>query len=204
MRGLLLVVFLLTCTCPPSWAAERRTGSDETARLQLMLQQLNAERTALAAENAKLERDLESSRTELEKVKSENAASRQKLGATSSQLATARAQGDAVQSAFDTLKSRFDELVEQFRKMAGALKEVEAERSSLERLVSAFDARVTACERNNEALYTATLELIDLYEKKGFMSVLAQREPVTKLKRTQIENLMDDYRRIADEMRLQH
>jgi chromosome segregation ATPase len=196
---------LMLMGCSLAWGeAARRGGGEETARLQMMLQQLNSEKTALAAENARLKKELEGERAKLEKLESEATTSRQKLGATSSDLATARARGDAVQRSFDTLKSRFEELVAQYRKTVDVMRELEVERDRLSTLAADYDVRVATCERNNDALYKAAGELIELYEKKGFMSVLAQREPVTKLKRTQIENLMDEYRQLADDMRLKY
>lgn len=199
-----LTVLVLVFCSAFAWgeAARRGGGGEEVARLQVMMQQINSEKTTLAAENAKLKKDLESSRAELDQLKSENAASRKKLGATSSDLAAARARGDGVQRSFDTLKSRFDELVEQYRKTVGIMRELESDGARLSELVADYDVRVATCERNNDALYKATGELVELYEKKGLMTVLAQREPVTKLKRTQIENMMDEYRQLAEDMRV--
>jgi chromosome segregation ATPase len=184
-------------------AARRGGGGEDVARLQMMMQQLNAEKTAIAAENAKLKKELETSRSEFAKLEADSNKSRERLGATAQDLANARAKGDAVQASFDTLKGRFEELVAQYRKTVETMRALEAERDEFRELASEYDVRVATCERNNDALYKATGELVELYEKKGFMTVLAEREPVTKLKRTRIENMMDEYRQLAEDMRLE-
>ncbi len=182
--------------------AARREGGGDTARLQMMLQQLNTEKTNLAAANAKLKAELEKTKKELEVAVQERNAGTQKLGRSSQDLVNTQAKADALQRGFDTLKSRFDQLVDQFRSTVATLKELEQERDRLASHVVDYDVRVKACERNNEALYKADLELIDLYESKGVFASLMQREPVTKLKRVQIENLMDQYRQLAQDMQL--
>ena len=180
----------------------KRAGSDDTVRLQTMLQQLNTEKTNLAAENAKLKADLDKTKSQLDALTKERDAGAQKLTRNQQDLANTQARGDALQRGFDTLKSRFDQLVEQFRATVAQMKGLEQDRDRLQAVVNDYDVRVTACERNNDALYKSSLELIDLYEHKGVMTALMQKEPVTKLKRVEIENLMDRYRSLADDMHL--
>jgi len=180
----------------------KRAGSEDTVRLQTMLQQLNTEKTNLAAENAKLKAELDKTKSQLDSLTKERDAGTQKLNRNQQDLANSQARSDALQRGFDTLKGRFDQLVEQFRATVAQMKDLEQDRDHLKSVVTDYDVRVTACERNNDALYKSSLELIDLYEHKGVMTALLQKEPVTKLKRVQLENLMDRYRSLADDMHL--
>jgi chromosome segregation ATPase len=185
------------------WAeGARREGGGDTARLQMMVQQLNTDKANLTADNAKLKAELDKTKKELDAAAKERDAGTQKLGRNSQDLANSQAKADALQRSFDTLKSRFDQLVEQFRGMVATMKELEQQRDQLNVNVADYAARVTACERNNDALYKSALELIDLYDRKGMFTSMMQHEPVTKLKRVQIENLMDQYRQSADDMHL--
>jgi chromosome segregation ATPase len=198
-----LIAVALTGGGFDAWGeAARREGGGDTARLQMMLQQLNTEKTNLSADNAKLKAELDKTKKELESALKERDAGTQKLGRSSQDLVNSQARTDALQRGFDTLKSRFDQLVEQFRATVSAMKELEQEKDRLTASVSDYDVRVKACERNNEVLYKTDLELIDLYEHKGVFTSLMQHEPVTRLKRVQIENLMDQYRQLADDMQL--
>lgn len=198
-----LIAVALTSGSIHAWGeAARREGGGDTARLQMMLQQLNTEKTNLSTDNAKLKAELDKTKKELEAALKERDAGTQKLGRSSQDLVNTQAKADALQRGFDALKSRFDELVEQFRATVTAMKDLEQEKDRLATSVSEYDARVKVCERNNDALYKTNLELIDLYEHKGVFTSLMQHEPVTKLKKVEIENLMDRYRQLADDMRL--
>jgi len=181
----------------------RREGGEQTARLQAMLQQLDADKTRLSAENTKLKSDLEKAKADVDAAKAEHDTLTGKLGRAGNDLTAAQAKSEALRNAFDTLKSRFDQLVEQYRNTAVAMRGVETERDGLNRSATALQARVATCERNNDALYKTDLELIDLYEHKGVFTSLMQREPVTQIKRVQIENLMDQYRSLGDQMRIE-
>lgn len=202
----LLIVVAIVAGAPFDAAAEpaRRQGSDESARLQQMLQQLNSEKTKLSSENAKLQAELEKIKADLQSATKERDTGAQKLGRAASDLANTQAKATGLQSAFDTLKARFDQLVAQYRQTVDVMKGLEAERNGLKSMTADFDARVTTCERNNDALYKASLELIDLYEHKGAFASLLQHESITGLKRVEIENLMDQYRQLADDMHLKY
>jgi len=201
--GIAIVALVVACgTGDAAAEATKRAGSDDTMRLQMMLQQLNTDKTNLAAENTKLKADLEKAKSQLDALTKERDAGAQKLTHNQQDLANTQARSDALQRGFDTLKGRFDQLVEQYRTTVGQMKDLEQDRDRLQSLAGDYDARVAACERNNDALYKSSLELIDLYEHKGVMTALLEKEPVTKLKRVELENLMDRYRSLADDMRL--
>ena len=200
--GSLLVALAALSGVDAFGEAARREGGGDTARLQQMLQQLNTEKTNLSAENAKLKTELDKTKKELDAATKARDADTQKLGRSAQDLVNSQAKSESLQRGFDTMKSRFDQLVEQFRATVAAMKDVEQERDRLKANVADYDVRVKACERNNDALYKADLELIDLYEKKGMFTSMMQHEPVTKLKRVQIENLMDQYRQLGDDMHL--
>ncbi len=197
----LIFVSFWSTSCNAWGEAARREGGD-TARLQMMLQQMNTEKTELSADNAKLKAELAKTKKELEAVLKERDSGNQKLGRSAQDLVNTQAKADSLQRSFDTLKGRFEQLVEKFRETVVMMRGVEEERDRLTSSLADYDQRVKTCERNNEALYKADLELIDLYERKGVFTSLMQREPVTKLKRVQLENLMDEYRRMAEDMQL--
>jgi hypothetical protein len=48
-------------------------------------------------------------------------------------------------------------------------------------------------QEKNQQLYKLGQEILDLYDKKDLGSMLAGSEPVTKLKRVEYENVMQDY-----------
>lgn len=55
----------------------------------------------------------------------------------------------------------------------------------------------------NAAFYNLNTEVLDKMQNRGFWSALSEREPFTKLKRVELENLVEDYKYRAEELRLQ-
>jgi len=45
--------------------------------------------------------------------------------------------------------------------------------------------------------------VLDRMANRGFWAAVGEREPFTKLKRVELENLIDDYKYRADELRLE-
>jgi hypothetical protein len=58
------------------------------------------------------------------------------------------------------------------------------------------------CSQRNNDLYKVNTEVLDRYEHEGAFGHMARAEPFTRLKRTQIENLVDEYRQRAEELEL--
>ena len=95
------------------------------------------------------------------------------------------------------------ELVTKFREMAGTLREVETERGAFKSQLAARERDYKVCVDRNIGLYEINNEILGRMEERGFWSKVAEREPFTRLKRTQIENLIDDYRYRVEELRLE-
>jgi septal ring factor EnvC (AmiA/AmiB activator) len=69
----------------------------------------------------------------------------------------------------------------------------DADAKRLDGLLVQARGRIQACEAKNSELYKLGKEVLDLYEQKGLFSVLAANEPVTKLKRVQLDGVIQDY-----------
>jgi chromosome segregation ATPase len=139
------------------------------ARAQRMLRQMSQERDALQAENAKL--------------KSEAEELNRKLGSQkkSSEAAQARSR-DGIAA-----------LSENLQKTAQHLRQTEAEKTQLQATVVDQAQLIESCEANNVKMLQINRELLVDYEKKGFMDAMLQREPLTQMKRVEIENIVQEY-----------
>jgi hypothetical protein len=67
----------------------------------------------------------------------------------------------------------------------------------LDTVLGQMRPRLQSCEAKNAALYKIGEDVLDLYDKKDFFDIVTG-EPVTKLKRVELENTMQDY---EDKMR---
>jgi chromosome segregation ATPase len=181
-------------------AQVERSGSADT-RVMQQLQQVTNERNALKAEQTKAAERVKALEQEVKKLTSANAA----LGARTKALeATAGRGQSANQEAEEQLtrtRGQMNELVTRFRETAQQLKDVEGERATMRGQLATRERDVKACFDRNAGLYNLNTEILDRMENRGFLSGLAEREPFTRIARTKLENLADEYRDRAAELR---
>lgn len=186
----------------PVNAQTARKENGNNAQLMQQMQQLAAERTQLSAENARLKRELDEIRKERDTLESEREAGDKRL--RSSEAAAVRASGDRkqVEDELAQTRERMNELVAKFRETVGTLREVEADRAATKQTLETRSVDLKSCVDRNATLYTMNDEILQRLDGQGFWSGVGRAEPFTRIKRTQLENLADDYRARADEARL--
>jgi chromosome segregation ATPase len=177
----------------------RSSGSD-SQRALAQLQQLAKERTALQEENARLKRELEKAKADAASATNAASAARRRL-ATAETAARSAAADTAAQSELAESKRRLQELVSRYRDLADNLRNVETERATMLETATARSRDYDRCAAANAELYVLTTEVLDRYENAGFGHALGRAEPFTRLTRTRVENLVDEYRARAAELR---
>lgn len=194
---------LLACSLACVAQAQVQRSGNADARVAQQLQQLSSEKSALQSENNKLERELEQAKAQLQKytVVTRDLESRNKaLIAAANKGNTASQQ---LEEQLDRSKAQNQELVGKFRETVQALRDIEAERTTLKSQMAAKERDYKVCVDRNVGLYQVNDEILDRMEDRGFWSQLTEREPFTRIQRTRLENLIDDYRYRADELRLE-
>jgi chromosome segregation ATPase len=198
VTGLLLAAFTTAAS-----AQTARSGSSANTQLVQQLQQLGSERTALQAENARMKKELADLTKERDTLKTGRAALEQRAKATeAAMVARTTRDKETADAEGEKLKERMQELITKFRETAQTLKEVETERTTFKQSLATRDADLTACTNKNDALYKLNGEVLTRLEGDGVFSHLARAEPFTKLKRVQLENLVDDYKLRADDQKV--
>lgn len=180
-------------------AQTARSGGSANALLMQQMQQLASERTALQAENAKMKKELADLTKERDALKSGRAALDARARASEAASARTAQEKQNADSENQRLKERMQELVAKFRETAQTLKDVETERSAFKQSLAQRDADLNQCTNKNEALYKLNGEILTRMEGQGTFSRLASLEPFTKLKRVQLENLVDEYKYKAED-----
>jgi hypothetical protein len=94
------------------------------------------------------------------------------------------------------------ELVVKFRETAGVLQEVETDRDQLRAQASTQERDLKTCVDRNAGLYLLNDEILRNLENRGVWSSLTDKEPFTRISRTRLENLIDDYRYRVEELRV--
>ncbi len=64
------------------------------------------------------------------------------------------------------------------------------------------EQELKVCTDHNSKLYSLNEEVLVKLEQQGFWSALLRQEPFTRLKRTELENLADNYRAAAQDDRV--
>lgn len=183
-------------------AQAARSGGGANAQLMQQFQQAVSERTQLQAENAKLKKELDELKKQLGTAQQQATTSKAGVDRSQAAVAAARAATDRTQKSLDDSKARMQELVGRFRETITQMRGIETERNQLQQQVAAGQSAFDKCAETNYALYQINSEVLDRYAHQGAFSYMARSEPFTRLKRTQIENLVLEYRQRADELRV--
>jgi chromosome segregation ATPase len=170
--GALLVLALASSAVCAGDADDQKA----VVRAQRMLRQMSQERDALQAENVKLKSEVEELSRKLGSLKKNSEAA----------LVKSR-DGNAA-------------LSENLQKTALNLRQTEAEKTQLQAMVVDQAQLIESCEASNVKLLQINRELLVDYDKKGFMDAMLQREPLTQLKRVEIENIVQDYQDQLDRL----
>jgi chromosome segregation ATPase len=203
MRHVTTVLLIAALASGAVFAQSARKDGGNNAQLMQQMQQLAAERTQLSADNAKLKKEVDEARKERDALKAERDGFDRKVrGAEGAAL---RAAGDRKQleDELAQYKTRMTELVDKFRDTVSALREVETDRATAKRDLETRSVELKSCVDRNVQLYTLNDEVLKQLEGQGVFSGLARAEPFTRIKRTQLENLADDYRARAEDAHIE-
>jgi chromosome segregation ATPase len=184
-------------------AQSQRSGSGAGQAMMQQLQQLTSEKSALAAENARVKKDLDDAKTALAKASKERDALSAKVGSADAHVQRADAATKSGEASLEQTKRRLEELIKRFREVATTLHDVESSRAELQVQLAQRDHEYETCVDRAVALYDVNKEILDRWEHEGAFERASLIDGFTRLKRTQLENLIDGYRARADELRLQ-
>jgi chromosome segregation ATPase len=196
---------ILFTTCwaeTPVHAQTQRSGGGEAQKFMQQYQQLAAEKTALQAQVAQMKKDLDASHAELAAVKKERDVAKAHTGVSPTAVAQAIGAKETDLRNLELSKQRMSELVARFRETAINLKDVEADRNTLRRELSERNSAFDKCAEDNLQLFELSSDILKRYEHVGMFTKVSAAEPFTRITRTRLENLVDEYRIKAQELRV--
>ena len=148
----------------------------KAAKAQRMLRQMALERDTLQTENAKLKGELDALNRKLGDVKK------------SSEAALGKSRGN------------YTSLNENFQATTQNLLKVEADKNQLQETIGEQAQLIITCEDKNAKMVQINRELLGHYERKGPLDAMLQREPLTQLKRVEVENIAQEYQDKIDQL----
>jgi chromosome segregation ATPase len=196
-----LSLLLAAILAAPLNAQTQRSGG-EAQKFMQQYQQLAAEKTALQTQQAEMKQDLDAAQGELSALKKERDALKSRAGVSTVQLAQLSAAKEAAEKNLELLKQKTTELVARFREMAANLRDVEADRNRLQGEFKERSAAFDKCATDNLGLFEVNTEILDRYEHVGLFTRVGTADPFTKIARIRIENLVDEYRARALELKV--
>lgn len=183
-------------------AQTARSGGSASAQMMAEMQQLAAERTSLQAQNAQLKKDLDQARQERDALKKAQQDVAARVRSSEAAVARTAAERAASEQELQRVKDRTQELIAKFRETVQTLRQVETEGATARQTLATREQQLKVCVDHNAALYKLNAEVLDRLEHRSGWSHLARAEPFTKIKRVQLENLVDDYKGKADDQHL--
>jgi uncharacterized phage infection (PIP) family protein YhgE len=165
------------------------------------IQQLTAERIQLQSDNTKLKSEVDDLKKQLQQATSGKAALEAK--AKNLEVAAGRNEASSKDSTEQLEKSRaqLQEVIGKFRETTQTLRDIETDRNEKKTQLAQRDVAFKQCVDRNAGLYTLGSEILDKLEHRGVWDAMKGAEPFTKLSRTRLENLIDDYRYRVDELK---
>lgn len=169
-RKILIILLVLGCG-----SVNAEPNDEALKRAQAMMRKLQQEKQTLA--------------DQLEALNKENAALKAATAKTEKELNASRKTSantaQALQAAQLAQATKEQELTE-------ALQNKQRETDTLTADLTRHREQLGVCVANNKKLYEVGRELLQRYQDKGVMDALLQREPITQLKRVQMETLAED------------
>lgn len=202
-RSFAAFLVLVGASCAgPVGAQVERSGGGANALVMQQYQQAVSERSQLQAQNAKLNKELDDLKKQLGAAQQQATASKAGVGRSQAAVEAARAANERTQQSLDETKGKMQELVGRFRETITTLRAVETERAQLQQQLAANQSQYDKCAETNYSLYQVNSEVLERYAHQGAFSYFERSEPFTRLKRTQIENLVIEYRQRVEELRV--
>lgn len=200
-KMLLMLLLMLGVAGTPLASAEavRRApaastgGGGQDAAVQRLLRQLTTEKEEAVAKNLENEKRIKQLEAELAKAQ-------KKAGNTEETVGKYKEVYSEANSRIMSMQDKMKALVSKFRETIVVLKSTEKEKNRLAEELAGKDAIIAQHVKNNARLYSINMELLDKYKNKSVMDAFMQNEPVTQLKRVEIETIGEQYRNEMDDL----
>ncbi|THB71675.1 MAG: hypothetical protein D6B28_06965 [Gammaproteobacteria bacterium] len=205
---LVVAIALVIGSIAPVYAAKRGGGSGNAnqaamMKAQQMIQQYKAEADKANAELAKMRTENEDLAKQNEKLEKKLKKKQKELNYTSGSLDNYKEGYEKLTDRLVATQEKMQELIGKFRATIKTLRQTEVEKNTALNDLDNTEDKLLVCANNNVKLYDTNLELLSQYEEKGVWSALKQQEPITQLSQVQIENMIQQYRDIIDELKVE-
>ncbi len=168
--------------------ANQNACEDARQALQSELEKAGKEKEELASENRKI-------RAGAGSLASSVAALEKKVAVSEGRAISLEARNSQIGERLAAVEAERAALEQKERQTARTLKEREKDLKTL-------DGKYDRCAEQNARLCLIGGELVEKYRNKGVMTSLLHKEPVTQIKRVELEKLTREYREKIDQQKM--
>ena len=186
--------------------AHKATTADLTKKIELAQRKITEEKSL----GSNLDSQRRQAQAELDKVAKERESLGAQLGKLQGKTKLDEAELKELTDKFAKLQSAQDELAKKYSDAATrmAVQEKEIQRLTTENRGLQADTRnlkqgLGICITHNKTLAGLADELVAAYKDKGVGTALLQKEPLTQVKRVEMEKLVSEYRDKIDQQKIQ-
>jgi len=215
MPGKSIVIFLAYVLVMPWFSpvlAAEKGEPDVVATLkkaQGMLRQLNQEKTALEAKVTELETKVSSINSDLEaKKKSLESTTREKVGlelqvAQKTKIIETLHNNNAIlHKNNEIIKAENASILEKVHQLQGQIALGQQDNQLLVGAVKEREEWINKCHDKNKALLKFHKKILSEYQEPDFLEKMKKLEPLTGIKRVELENKVQDYRYQLEDMKV--
>ena len=200
-KGWLLVSLLFAAVAVDAQTARREDNG--VARLQSMINQMTAEKAALERRNAELESEVRDAEAASEQLRRDKERLENRVQALEGSVNQYQESNQRANDVVDETRERMNELVARFRENVDLLRQTEGEKNELSGELASSRSSYMECARANVSMYEVGINALTALEDRGVLKRLSRSEPFTQLGRVRLENLVDEYRTVMDDNRIE-
>ena len=194
MRSLIIGCLVLIVASPLYAANKKDPAKEAQRRLQMQIKQVQDEKAAVEQEKAALGKELETLKKKTGEIESSVVRANRSRAAAEKEAEALKQGKIELSEKITQLEKQFSESQLSLRDTRQSLQQETSQKQRLEQNLGTRDKELGVCETKNKKLYQYQVELLNRAQQRGSLDALLENEPITQMKRIEIENLMEEYR----------
>ena len=97
---------------------------------------------------------------------------------------------------------KYDQAIQQNKDSEHNLKKVNGEKDKLQAQLKKTAKALKSCKENNAALCVIGEELVKAYKNKGITTAILEKEPLTQIKKVELEQLTQKYKENIEQLKI--
>ncbi|HCX01607.1 MAG: hypothetical protein WAW09_02050 [Smithella sp.] len=97
---------------------------------------------------------------------------------------------------------KYDQVAQRVKQLERDVKKIKGEKDALKAQLKKTTTKLSSCEANNANLCIIGDELVKAYKNKGIGAAILEKEPLTQIKKVELEQLTQKYKEEIEKLRI--